>query len=159
MEPELTHINEEGRARMVDVTPKDVTHRIARAAGKVCMNQQTLALIKSGGIKKGDVLAVAQVAGIMAAKRTWETIPMCHQIPLTGVDVHFAYEDDGISVEAICRCDAKTGVEMEALSACSVACLTIYDMAKAVQRDMTITDIRLLEKHGGKSGHFVRGEA
>ena len=91
MEPELTHINEEGRARMVDVTPKDVTHRIARAAGKVCMNQQTLALIKSGGIKKGDVLAVAQVAGIMAAKRTWETIPMCHQIPLTGVDVHFAY--------------------------------------------------------------------
>ena len=159
MEPELTHINEEGRARMVDVTPKDVTHRIARAAGKVCMNQQTLALIKSGGIKKGDVLAVAQVAGIMAAKRTWETIPMCHQIPLTGVDVHFAYEDDGISVEAICRCDAKTGVEMEALSACSVACLTIYDMAKAVQRDMTITDIRLLEKDGGKSGHFVRGEA
>ena len=84
---------------------------------------------------------------------------MCHQIPLTGVDVHFAYEDDGISVEAICRCDAKTGVEMEALSACSAACLTIYDMAKAVQRDMTITDIRLLEKDGGKSGHFVRGEA
>lgn len=159
MEPELTHINEEGRARMVDVTPKDVTHRIARAAGKVLMNDHTLGLVKTGGIKKGDVLAVAQVAGIMAAKRTWETIPMCHQIPLTGVDVHFAYEPDGIAVEAICRCDAKTGVEMEALSACSVACLTIYDMAKAVQRDMTITDIRLLEKDGGKSGHFVRGEA
>ncbi|MGN0071451.1 MAG: cyclic pyranopterin monophosphate synthase MoaC [Atopobiaceae bacterium] len=159
MEPELTHFNEEGRARMVDVTPKDVTHRIARAAGKVLMNGQTLDLIKSGGIKKGDALAVAQVAGIMAAKRTWETIPMCHQIPLTGVDVHFAYEPDGIAVEAICRCDAKTGVEMEALTACSVACLTIYDMAKAVQRDMEITDIRLLEKDGGKSGHFVRGEA
>lgn len=159
MEPELTHFNEEGRARMVDVTPKDVTHRIARAAGKVLMNGQTLELIKSGGIKKGDVLAVAQVAGVMAAKRTWETIPMCHQIPLTGVDVHFAYEADGIAVEAICRCDAKTGVEMEALTACSVACLTIYDMAKAVQRDMVIADIRLLEKDGGKSGHFVRGEA
>lgn len=159
MAEELTHFNEEGRARMVDVTPKDVTHRIARAAGKVLMNDHTLGLVKTGGIKKGDVLAVAQVAGIMAAKRTWETIPMCHQIPLTGVDVHFAYEPDGIAVEAICRCDAKTGVEMEALSACSVACLTIYDMAKAVQRDMTITDIRLLEKDGGKSGHFVRGEA
>lgn len=159
MAEELTHFNEEGRARMVDVTPKDVTHRIARAAGKVLMNDHTLGLVKTGGIKKGDVLAVAQVAGIMAAKRTWETIPMCHQIPLTGVDVHFAYEPDGIAVEAICRCDAKTGVEMEALSACSVACLTIYDMAKAVQRDMVITDIRLLEKDGGKSGHFLRGEA
>jgi cyclic pyranopterin phosphate synthase len=148
---ELTHFNEEGRARMVDVTPKDVTHRIARAAGKVLMNDHTLGLVKTGGIKKGDVLAVAQVAGIMAAKRTWETIPMCHQIPLTGVDVHFAYEPDGIAVEAICRCDAKTGVEMEALSACSVACLTIYDMAKAVQRDMVITDIACSRRMAGRA--------
>jgi cyclic pyranopterin phosphate synthase len=152
----LTHFNEQGRARMVDVSAKDKTQRIARAAGRVRMNQDTLALVREGRAKKGDVLAVAQVAGIMAAKRTWELVPMCHPIQLTGVDINFAYEEDGVSVEAITRCCGETGVEMEALTAASVACLTIYDMLKANQRDMVIDQVRLLEKDGGKSGHFVR---
>ena len=155
---ELTHFNEQGRARMVDVSAKDQTQRMARATGKVCMTPQTLGLIRTGGIKKGDVLAVAQVAGIMAAKRTWELVPMCHPIQLTGVDIRFAWEDDGIAVESTCRCKGETGVEMEALTACSVACLTIYDMAKAVQRDMVIQRVCRAEKDGGKSGHFVRDE-
>lgn len=152
----LTHFNDQGRARMVDVSQKPKTQRVARAAGKVLMNAQTLELVRSGGVKKGDVLAVAQVAGIMAAKRTWELVPMCHPIQLTGVDVSFSYEPDGIAVEATTRCCGETGVEMEAMTAASVACLTIYDMCKANQRDMVLTDVRLLEKDGGKSGHFVR---
>ncbi|MEE0800447.1 MAG: cyclic pyranopterin monophosphate synthase MoaC [Gemmiger sp.] len=155
---ELTHFNSQGRARMVDVTAKEVTCRIARAAGRVRMNARTLELVRSGGIAKGDVLAVAQVAGIMAAKRTWELIPMCHPLRLSGVDLRFALEEDGIAIEAEVKCKGETGVEMEALQAVSTAALTIYDMCKAVQRDMTITDIRLLEKQGGKSGHFVRKE-
>lgn len=155
---ELTHINEQGRARMVDVSQKERTQRVARAAGKVLMAPETLELVRTGGMKKGDVLAVAQVAGIMAAKRCWELVPMCHPIQLTGVDVHFWYEPDGIAIEATTRCCGETGVEMEAMTAASVAGLTIYDMCKAVQRDMVITDVRLLEKDGGKSGHFVRGE-
>ena len=148
----LTHFNDQGRARMVDVSQKPKTQRVARAAGKVLMNAQTLELVRTGGVKKGDVLAVAQVAGIMAAKRTWELVPMCHPIQLTGV----SYEPDGIAVEATTRCCGETGVEMEAMTAASVACLTIYDMCKANQRDMVLTDVRLLEKDGGKSGHFVR---
>lgn len=144
---------------MVDVSEKDKTQRVARAAGRVRMREDTLALVREGRAKKGDVLAVAQVAGIMAAKRTWELIPMCHPIQLTGVDINFAYEDDGVSVETVCRCCGETGVEMEALTACSVACLTIYDMLKANQRDMVIDEVRLLEKDGGKSGHFVREDA
>ncbi len=152
----LTHFNDQGRAWMVDVSAKEKTQRIARAAGKVHMRSDTLELVRTGGVKKGDVLAVAQVAGIMAAKRCWELVPMCHPIQLTGVDVSFAYEEDGIAVEATTRCCGVTGVEMEALTAASVACLTIYDMCKAHQRDMVIDRVRLLEKDGGKSGHFVR---
>ena len=156
---DLTHINEQGRARMVDVSAKEGTQRVARAAGFVHMGTATLELVRTGGCKKGDVLAVAQVAGIMAAKRCWELVPMCHPIQLTGVDVRFELSDApcGVAIEAECRCCGQTGVEMEALTAASVAGLTIYDMLKAVQRDMVVSDVRLLEKSGGKSGHFVRG--
>ena len=155
---DLTHINEQGRARMVDVSAKEGTQRVARAAGFVHMVPATLELVRTGGCKKGDVLAVAQVAGIMAAKRCWELVPMCHPIQLTGVDVRFELSDApcGVAIEAECRCCGQTGVEMEALTAASVAGLTIYDMLKAVQRDMVIDDVGLLEKSGGKSGHFVR---
>ena len=154
----FTHFNSQGHAHMVDVSAKDKTARTARAKGKIFMRRDTLELVHTGGIQKGDVLSVAQVAGIMAAKRTWEIIPMCHPIQLTGVDISFAFEDDGIAVEACCRCTGKTGVEMEALTAASTACLTIYDMCKAHQRDMVIDQICLLEKDGGASGHFVREE-
>ena len=158
---DLTHINEQGRARMVDVSAKEGTQRLARAAGFVHMEPATLELVRTGGCKKGDVLAVAQVAGIMAAKRCWELVPMCHPIQLTGVDVRFELSDApcGVAIEAECRCCGQTGVEMEALTAASVAGLTIYDMLKAVQRDMVVSDVRLLEKSGGKSGHFVREDA
>ncbi len=169
---ELTHINEQGRACMVDVSAKEKTQRVARAAGFVHMRPDTLELVRTGGCKKGDVLAVAQVAGIMAAKRCWELVPMCHPIQLTGVDVRFELVDDtkgqspriipgacGVAIEATCRCCGETGVEMEALTAASVAGLTVYDMLKAHQRDMVVSDVRLLEKSGGKSGHFVRGAA
>ena len=139
----FTHFNEQGRARMVDVSAKAKTARMARASGKIFMRPDTLELVRSGGIKKGDVLAVAQVAGIMAAKRTWEIIT-------------FAFEGDGITAEVLCRCTGETGVEMEALTAASAACLTIYDMCKAHQRDMVIDQVRLLEKDGGASGHLMR---
>ncbi len=152
---DLTHINEQGRARMVDVSAKGETERVARAAGFVRMAPSTVELVRTGGCKKGDVLAVAQVAGIMAAKRCWETVPMCHPIQLTGVDVRFSVEDAGVAIEAECRCCGKTGVEMEALCAVSAAGLAVYDMLKAHQRDMVIEEVRLLEKSGGKSGHFV----
>ena len=155
---EFSHFNDQGRAHMVDVSGKQETLRTATAAGRVKMSHETRELIKSGGIRKGDVLAVSQVAGIMAAKKTAELIPMCHPLPLTGIDVRFAYEEDGISIHATVKCRGKTGVEMEALTAVSTAALTIYDMCKAVQRDMEITDIRLLEKTGGKSGRFCREE-
>lgn len=155
---DLTHINMQGRARMVDVSAKDATFRRARAAGKVLMNPSTLELVRTGGTKKGDVLGVAQVAGIQAAKHCWEMVPMCHPVTLTGVDISFAMEPDGIAIEAVCSCRGETGVEMEALCAASVAGLTIYDMCKAHQRDMVIDNVRLLEKDGGKSGHFVREE-
>lgn len=159
---DLTHINEQGRARMVDVSAKQKTQRVARAAGFVRMAPATLELVRTGGCKKGDVLAVAQVAGIMAAKRCWELVPMCHPIQLTGVDVRFELVDDergcGVAIEAECRCCGETGVEMEALTAASVAGLTVYDMLKATQRDMVVDDVRLLEKSGGASGHFVRAE-
>ncbi len=155
---DLTHINPQGRARMVDVSAKDATFRRARAAGKVLMASSTLELVRTGGAKKGDVLAVAQVAGIQAAKHCWEMVPMCHPVALTGVDISFALEDDGIAIEAVCSCRGETGVEMEALCAASVAGLAIYDMCKAHQRDMVIDNVRLLEKDGGKSGHFIREE-
>ena len=153
---DFTHFNEQGRAKMVDVGEKPVSERTAVAAGRVLVNAETFALIKSGGMKKGDVLAVAQVAGIQAAKHNWELIPMCHPLPLTGIDITFALSDQPAMVEirAAVTCTGVTGVEMEALSAVSVAALTIYDMCKAVQKDMRITNIRLLEKSGGKSGDY-----
>ena len=157
---ELTHFNEQGRARMVDVTEKAVTHRVATAAGEIHMAPETLEKIRSGAMKKGDVLAVAQVAGIQAAKHNWELIPMCHPLPLTGIDIDFSLLDDPCMVEirATVSCTSVTGVEMEALTAVSVTALTIYDMCKAVQKDMRITNIRLLEKSGGKSGHYLAKE-
>ncbi len=158
MEKELTHFNDQGRARMVDVSQKAETVRTARAAGRVCMAPETLQRIRTGGIAKGDVLAVAQVAGIQAAKHTWELIPMCHQIPLAGVDIRFEYEEAALGILAEVRCRWGTGVEMEALAAVSAAALTVYDMCKAVQKDMVIDRIRLLKKTGGKSGDFVREE-
>lgn len=152
---DLTHVNEQGRARMVDVSDKPATDRVARAAGFVRMAPSTVELVRTGGAKKGDVLAVAQVAGIMAAKRCWETVPMCHPVALTGVDVRFSVEAGGVGIEATCRCHGETGVEMEALSAVSAAALTVYDMLKAHQRDMVVEEVRLVEKTGGASGDFA----
>ena len=154
---ELTHFNEQGRARMVDVTEKAVTHRRAAAAGTVRVSPETLQKIREGTLKKGDVLAVAQVAGIQAAKHTWELIPMCHPLPLTGIDIAFRLEENPCRVEicAVVTCTGVTGVEMEALTAVSTAALTVYDMCKAVQTDMRITTIHLLEKSGGKSGDYI----
>lgn len=153
----LSHLNEKGEARMVDVSDKDATHRTARAEGFVSMDAATLALVEKGEAKKGDVLATARIAGIMASKRTHELIPLCHPLPVTKATVDFELSHDpvGISVVTEVRCTGQTGVEMEALTAASVACLTIYDMLKAVQKDMEIGPVRLLEKTGGRSGHFV----
>ncbi len=155
---ELTHLNEEGRAKMVDVSAKDDTLRQAIARGEVHMKPDTLQLIKNGGVKKGDVLAVAQVAAVMAAKRTSDIIPMCHPLLLTGVDVKFRLDEkeSKVLIEATVRLTGKTGVEMEALTAVSAAALTIYDMCKAVDRGMAIEHIRLVAKSGGKSGEFLR---
>lgn len=153
----LTHLDESGRARMVDVSAKDDTERIAVAKGEVVMKPETLALIRAGSIKKGDVLTVAQVAGIMAAKKTSELIPLCHPLPLTKVDVELALDETlpGVQITAIAKTVGKTGVEMEALTAVSVAALTVYDMAKAAEKTMKIQNIRLVEKHGGKSGDII----
>lgn len=157
---ELTHFNEQGRAKMVDVTEKAVTHRTAVAVGEIHVSTETMAHIKNGTLKKGDVLAVAQVAGIQAAKHTWELIPMCHPLPLTGIDITFRLSDEPCMVEirSAVTCTGVTGVEMEALTAVSTAALTVYDMCKAVQKDMKITNIRLLRKSGGKSGDFIAEE-
>lgn len=157
---ELTHFNEQGRARMVDVTEKAVTRRTAMAAGEIHVSAETMAHIRNGTLKKGDVLAVAQTAGIQAAKHTWELIPMCHLLPLTGVDITFHLSDEPCLVEirASVTCTGVTGVEMEALTAVSAAALTIYDMCKAVQKDMRITNIRLLQKSGGRSGEYAAEE-
>lgn len=157
-EGKLTHFNDSGRARMVNVDEKDETVRTAVAKGRVIMNAETFALVEKGGMKKGDVLAVAQVAGIMGAKSTSQIIPMCHPIAITGADIQFELhaERSTIDIESIVTCKGVTGVEMEALTAVSTAALTIYDMCKAVQKDIVIDSIRLIEKSGGKSGHFVR---
>ena len=157
---DFTHFNESGRARMVDVSEKAETARAAVAFGRVLVSRETFDLIRSGGMKKGDVLTTAQIGGIMGAKRTAELIPMCHNIPLSGVDIEFHMNEADLAVEitATAKCAGKTGVEMEALTAVSVAALTVYDMCKAVQRDMVIDSIRLLKKSGGKSGDFVREE-
>ena len=153
---DFSHINEQGRARMVDVSEKEETCRTAIAEGTVKVNDATMSLIKSGGIKKGDVLSVAQVAGIMAAKKTSDTIPMCHPLMLSCVDIRFVLTENEIHIEAQVKCKGSTGVEMEALNAVAAAALTVYDMCKAVQRDIEITNIRLLYKNGGKSGEFKR---
>jgi cyclic pyranopterin phosphate synthase len=153
----LTHLDEEGRVRMVDVGGKPDTEREAIAKGEVSMRPETLRLIAEKGVPKGDVLAVAQVAGIMAAKRTPDLIPLCHSLLLTEVDVAFQIDEDRscIEITATVRCRGQTGVEMEALTAVSVAALTIYDMAKAVERTMRIDNVRLVRKSGGKSGEYV----
>lgn len=159
-EAKLTHLDDRGAARMVDVSEKSPTLREAVAAGEVWMQPQTLALIQSGGIPKGDVLAVARVAGIMAAKRTPELIPLCHPLPITSVEVDFSFDEERslVHIRARVRCTGVTGVEMEALTAVTVAALTIYDMCKAVDRGMRIQNIRLIRKSGGKSGEIVLEE-
>lgn len=154
--PRLTHLDEKGAARMVDVGSKPDTERIAIAAGTVYMKPATLALIRQGALKKGDVLTVARIAGMMAAKKTSELIPLCHPIALTHLDVELTLDEPASAVQivATARTTGKTGVEMEALTAVSVAALTVYDMAKAVDREMRLSDIRLLEKHGGQHGDY-----
>jgi len=155
---ELTHINEQGRARMVDVSEKEDTVRIAVACGSIYMKAETLERIRDGQIKKGDVLSVAQVGGIMGAKSTPHIIPMCHPILISGCDISFNldFEKNKIDIEATAKTTGKTGIEMEALTAASIAALTIYDMCKAIDREMVIKDIMLLKKSGGKSGVFER---
>ncbi len=155
---ELTHFDEQGNSRMVDVSQKDLTKRIATATGEIKVSSATIERIKNHKIKKGDVMTVAQVAGIMAAKKTSDLIPMCHNINLTGVDLTFEIDDvsNKVNIRAIAKTVGKTGVEIEALTAVSVAALTIYDMCKAMDKDMVIGDIKLLEKTGGKSGHYIR---
>jgi cyclic pyranopterin phosphate synthase len=157
MPVKLTHLDESGRARMVDVSAKPDTDRVAVAKGEVLMKKETLDLIRAGQIKKGDVLTVAQIAGITAAKRTSDLIPLCHPLPLTKVDVDLALDDSlpGVSITATAKVTGKTGVEMEALTAVSVAALTVYDMAKAAEKTMRIQNIRVVEKHGGRSGDVV----
>jgi len=154
----LSHLNEAGEARMVDVSDKTVTERIAVAEGFVAMAPKTLDLILHGEAPKGDVLVTARIAGIIAAKRTHELIPLCHPLPLTQVTIDFTPSRDptGVGVEATAKVEAKTGVEMEALTAVSIACLTIYDMVKAVDRGVEFSSIRLIEKTGGRSGTFRR---
>ena len=153
----LSHLDDKGRARMVDVSGKEATFREATAAGEIAMRPETLALIQSGGLPKGDVLAVARVAGIMAVKRTPELIPLCHPLPISSVTVDFCLDEteSTVRITATAKCLGVTGVEMEVLTAVSVAALTIYDMCKAVDRSMTIGNIRLLRKRGGKSGEII----
>ena len=157
----LTHLGASGEARMVDVSQKPATERIAVAQGRVVMAKETLALVLSGNAKKGDVLGAARIAGIMAAKKTHELIPLCHPLPVSKVEVEITpqQEPPALVVQATVKVTGQTGVEMEALTAVSVACLTIYDMVKAVERGMRIEDIHLVEKRGGKSGHFRANRA
>jgi cyclic pyranopterin monophosphate synthase len=152
----LSHLSNRGEARMVDVSAKTTTERESVAEGRVIMTAKTLALVRKGDAKKGDVLGTARIAGIQAAKRTHELIPLCHPLPIAQVEVELAPDADlpGIVVRARVKVAGKTGVEMEALTAVSVACLTVYDMVKAVERGMRIEGIRLIEKHGGRSGHY-----
>ncbi len=154
----LTHIDEKGNAKMVDVSEKQVTKREAIAVGKISMNLETLDMIIEGNTPKGDVLATARIAGIMGAKKTYELIPMCHNIPIDSVKVELKpnREEKAIEITAIAKCTYKTGIEVEALTAVSIAALTIYDMCKAVDRGMVISDITLVKKTGGKSGTFEK---
>ena len=154
MPRKLTHISAGGEARMVDVSAKPATERIAVAQGRVAMSGDTLKLVLSGNAKKGDVLGAARIAGIMAAKKTHELIPLCHPLAISNVEIDITAERDGLAVRATVKVTGQTGVEMEALTAVSVACLTVYDMVKAVERGIAIEAIRLVEKRGGKSGHY-----
>ena len=156
MTDKLTHLDAAGAARMVDVGGKAVTHREAIASGRITMSADAIAAIRDGAVAKGDVLATARIAGIIAAKRTAELIPLCHPLPLTRVAIDLALDGTGIAATATCATDAKTGIEMEALTAVSVALLTIYDMAKAIDKRMEIGQIVLLAKTGGKSGDWSR---
>ena len=155
---ELTHFDESGNARMVDVTQKNETERKAVAAGKIKVSREVFDAVSQGSAAKGDVLTVATTAGIAGAKKTWEMIPMCHIVPLTGCAIEWELDKNDLEIKCRCtvRCTGKTGVEMEALTGVSTALLTVYDMCKALDRDMEIDEIRLIEKSGGKSGHFVR---
>ena len=158
---DFTHFNDQGRARMVDVGDKAPSHRTAVAGARVLVSPETFRLIQTGGMKKGDVLTVAQIAGVMGAKRTPDLIPMCHPIALTGINLELSLDAArcAVDIRATVSCDGRTGVEMEALTAASTAALTVYDMCKAVQKDMVITDVRLLSKTGGVHGDFERKEA
>ena len=157
---DFTHFNEQGRAKMVDVGEKPISQRVAVAAARILVNEHTFSLIRSGGMKKGDVLTVAQIAGVMGAKRTPDLIPMCHPILIDGINLSLHLDEmrGSVEIEATVSCDGRTGVEMEALTAVSTAALTVYDMCKAVQKDMVISDIRLLQKTGGVHGDFQREE-
>jgi cyclic pyranopterin phosphate synthase len=156
----LSHLDDKGKARMVDVTVKEPSVREALARGKVVMHRDTLALVTGGKIPKGDVFGVARIAGIMAAKKTSDMIPMCHPLELTGIDIHFRTNDESgeIIIEAGVKTVGRTGVEMEAMTAVSVAALTIYDMCKSADKNITLSDIKLISKRGGKSGAFIREE-
>ena len=154
----LTHLDDEGRLRMVDVGDKELTLRVARVRGEICMQPTTAALIEQNRVAKGNVLEAARLAGIMAAKRTGDLIPLCHPLNITAVDIEFMLKSDRVQVEAQARIDDRTGVEMEALTAATIALLTIYDMCKSVDRDMVISEVRLMEKCGGQSGVYQRTE-
>jgi cyclic pyranopterin phosphate synthase len=154
-ERRLTHLDAQGAARMVDVSAKPETERVAVAGCRVLLARDTLELLASGGLPKGDALAVARVAGIMGAKRTPDLIPLCHPLPITGVEVDLTVEVDAVAITATVRTTGRTGVEMEALTAAATAALTLYDMVKGVQRDVRIGDLRLLAKRGGRSGEYV----
>ena len=156
----FTHFDDDGKAVMVDITEKNVTERIAVATGEIVMNKETLEAVKRGNIKKGDVLGVARIAAIMAAKQTQSLIPMCHNILLTNAKIEFSFDDEGnkILIKSTVKTTGKTGVEMEALTMVSIAGLTIYDMCKSMDKSMVIGEIRLVEKHGGKSGDWIKNE-
>jgi cyclic pyranopterin phosphate synthase len=152
----LTHLDADGAAHMVDVGDKDVTRREATATGRIAMSAEAVAAIRAGAVKKGDVIAVARVAGIMAAKRTSDLVPLCHPLPITRVSLDLDVTDEGVAATATVRTDGKTGVEMEALTAVSVALLTVYDMAKAIDKTMILHDIQVIAKSGGRSGDWQR---
>ena len=154
----LTHLDDEGRLKMVDVGDKELTLRVARVRGEICMQPTTAVLIEQNRVSKGNVLEAARLAGIMAAKRTGDLIPLCHPLNITAVDIEFMIKSDRVQVEAQARIDDRTGVEMEALTAATIALLTIYDMCKSVDRDMVISEVRLMEKCGGQSGVYQRTE-
>ncbi|WGS64294.1 cyclic pyranopterin monophosphate synthase MoaC [Marinitoga aeolica] len=154
---EFTHLDKNGNVKMVDVSEKNITLRIAKAHGKIKMKKETLNAIVSGKVAKGNVLTTAKIAGIMGAKKTSELIPMCHNIFISKIDIEFKINEGNIEIFSMAKTESKTGIEMEALTAVNIAALTIYDMCKAIDREMEITEIYLLEKSGGKSGHFKRG--